>query len=150
MKQDHKALAKAVRERREALGMSQREVVDRARRFDLECYPEKAGAYPGISTTAWSDMELGKPVARRAHTLELVDAVLRWPPGTAWAIASKSKDMPEGEPVSLRSEINGAHDDGATRVEMARALRDIAELRVEVAELADAVARLTRIVESRD
>lgn len=135
MKQNHKALGKAVRERREALGISQRQASERAKRYDLECYPSEAGQYPGISTTAWADIEHGKEVKRRSHTLALVDAVLRWPEGTALAVAT-GQPKPDGEPIHLLSESNGhSEDEGAVRVELARSREEVATLRREVAEL---------------
>lgn len=145
--QDHHALAEAVRARREELGLSQRAASEKSKRYDTEVYPDKGGKYPGISVTAWAHVEQAKPVNRRPHTLCLVDAVLRWPEGTARAIA-EGRERPVGAPVQLPSENNGqGEDDAASRAEVARALRDVADLRVEVRELAVLVNELRRLVE---
>lgn len=145
--QEHAALAAAVRTRREDLGLSQRVASEKSKQYDTEVYPDKAGKFPGISVTAWAHIEQGKQVNRRAHTLCLVDAVLRWPEGTARAIA-EGRDKPSGSPVHLPSDNNGhGEDEAASRVELATARREVAELREEVAELAASVAALTRAVD---
>lgn len=147
MKQDHRKLGREVKERRQALGISQREASEKAKRYDLECYPLEAGQYPGVSITAWADIERGKKVSRRAHTLALVDAVLRWPEGTSLAIAT-GQPLPEGEPVHLPSEMDGHHEDeGAVRVELARSREEVATLRREVAELHARVDQIGKSLE---
>lgn len=147
VEQDHKALGDAVRGRRENVGISQREASDQSKQYDVEVYPDKAGRYPGISVTAWANIEQAKPVTRRPHTLELVDAVLRWPAGTARAIAY-GHDRPDGDPVSLPSEsAPDIEADGTpSRLEVARLRQEVASLRVDVARLHEAVSKLRRVI----
>lgn len=150
-KQNHAALAAAVRKRRAELDISQQEAVNRTHTYDVETYnAEGEGrAHPGLSRTTWGDMERGAPVKRREPTLRLVDAALRWPEGTAKAIIC-DEDLPEGAPVELDADrhSNGRpYNDSAVEVEVARALRDVADLRVEVVELRHTVSRLVRMFE---
>ena len=147
--QNHKALGKAIRKRRIELDITQQDAVERTHEADVEVYDAdgRGAVHPGVSRTTWIGMERGEPAKRRDPTLRLVDAALEWPEGTARAILS-GEDMPEGSPVDLPSRDAG--DNGrpyATESELARALRDVADLRVRVVDQESEVSHLRQDID---
>ena len=76
------AIARKVRTRRESLGLSVRQ----------------AAAAGGLTRATWADVEAGKRTHVRARTLDAIDAVLRFTPGTLAAMAGTMvHDAPAGD-----------------------------------------------------
>lgn len=132
----YKALAKAVKDRRVELQLTQEEAADLTRKIDVEIlHSGNHRVRLGISRATWAGIEQADEVERRGHTLELLDAALRWPKGTARAHLL-GLVLPDGPPsVSLDSITRGV-DEVASRAETARTRAEVAALRAEVAEMA--------------
>jgi transcriptional regulator with XRE-family HTH domain len=80
--QGTQAVARKVRERREALGLSVRQ----------------AAAAAGVTRATWSDVELGKRCQVRVRTLDAIDRALRLRPGTlADLVGITTTDSPAGD-----------------------------------------------------
>jgi transcriptional regulator with XRE-family HTH domain len=133
MKQNVDALAEAVRERREELGLTQQAAAERSRAIDLKHFDGGTRKKPGLSARSWSEIERALPKKRGAHTQLLLDATLLWPKGTAHAHLHDTP-LPSGPP--LVPEAAGELESTAVRLENARMRQEIAELRTEVRELA--------------
>ena len=77
------SIARKVRARREALGLSVRQ----------------AAAAAGVTRATWADVEGGKRDHVRARTLDAIDAALRFTPGT---LAGMAGTMVHGSPLGDR------------------------------------------------
>lgn len=93
-KRGRKALARAMKERREELGLTQRR--------GAEVSKEKArskglpGSKPGIGEVKWGHLETCKPHNPKRNTLLAVDLALDWPEGTASAHLYETELPPPG------------------------------------------------------
>lgn len=134
-RQDHGALAQAVKQRRAELGLTQEQAAELTQRIDTEVlHSDNHRVRLGVSRSTWASIEQADEVERRAHTQDLLDRALRWPSGTARAHLY-GLDLPEGPPAEGLDSITGEADTAASRAETARARAEVAELRAEVAEM---------------
>lgn len=144
VQQNWQALADAVKDRREELGLTQPALVERSRHAHSILWPDSNAPRPGLSVRTWSEIERAVKKVRRGETQVLVDASLRWPEGTAKALLY-GDERPTGPPAiddekapdeiapqwqaeleSLRVELD----------ELKRRMRvDLLRLELEVAEL---------------
>lgn len=138
MRQNHEALAKAVRERRAELGLTQEAASEYAAQVDVDRLDGARRKSPGIAVTTWREIERAVDKERRPHTQQLLDWVLRWPEGTATALLY-DRDLPDGPPLSMDGD---GPDASALR---AQALRDRAEVDGLWLTVADMQARMERV-----
>lgn len=136
MNADFQKLADAVRERREGLGLSRRDAVDIAYEVDIDHYDGSKRAKPGISERKWTGIERAEREKPWARTLHLVDAVLRWPEGTARAILH-NEELPSGVPVRDQQEQDARPLDQ----------EELHHVRAEVAHLSSQVAGLMEVAD---
>lgn len=139
MEENVRALAAAVRERRQELKLSQPDLADRARKIDVEHFGSTFKS-PGLSVKTVSAIENADRRNLSPHTLKMLDAALEWPAGTSRAHLF-NEPLPDGGPMVPSEVVRPAWvERPSQRVEQAQMREEVATLRREVAEMAEMLA----------
>jgi hypothetical protein len=139
--QDHDALARAVRERAQDMGVTLAWLSERSRDVDRRHFGGDARKKPGLALGSWSEIQRGLPKDKKPHTQLVIDATLGWPRGTTRAHLY-GEPLPSGPPLVPLEEEEVV--DAASRADLERVRVEVAELRAEFADLSEAVHRLVR------